>query len=358
MRQRWWLFLLGWVLVLVSGCGGSGAPQAAGVTVTDAQGRAVTLSALPRRIAVAGRANFMLADALYLFPEARGRVYALTEAGQRTTFIALVEPRYQEKLRLASTAGAEEIAATKPDVVLLKSFMAKTTGEPLERLGIPVVYLDLESPEAYDRDLAVLGALLGDAARADEVRAYYREVQERVAAGVAEVPEAGRPRVLLVRYSDKGGEVAFTVPPAAWIQTWMVEAAGGVPVWKEAAQGNWTVVNVEQIAAWDPDVVFVVSYFADVGEVVAGLRADARWQSLRAVASGRLYAFAGDFYSWDQPDARWALGLLWVAKRLHPDRFADLDVQAEWYAFYEKLYGLDAATVDAEIRPRLRGDVW
>ena len=34
----------------------------------------------------------------------------------------------------------------------------------------------------------------------------------------------------MIQYSEEGGEVAFEVPPAEWIQTRLVELAGGTPV--------------------------------------------------------------------------------------------------------------------------------
>ena len=165
-------------------------------------------------------------------------------------------------------------------------------------------------------------------------------------------------RVLLLYYSDRDGEIAFNVPPLSWMQTTQVEQAGGVPVWADANPGGgWTKVGLEQVAAWDADVILLVSYFRSVDEVTAELKADPQWQALRAVQAGKLYGFPGDYYSWDQPDTRWILGQMWLAKTLHPDLFSDLDLQAELLEFYSTLYALDGASVEQEILPRLKGDL-
>ena len=51
--------------------------------------------------------------------------------------------------------------------------------------------------------------------------------------------------------------------------------AGGDPVWKDSELGkSWTTVTIEQIAAWNPDVIFVVSYKSPVNDVVASLKTD------------------------------------------------------------------------------------
>jgi len=91
--------------------------------------------------------------------------------------------------------------------------------------------------------------------------------------------------------------------------------------------------------------------------VVSGLKADPNWQAIRAVQEGHLYAFPGDLYSWDQPDPRWLLGLTWLAGKLHPDLFPDLDITAAAKEFYATLYGLDAAFVEQHILPTFTGDI-
>ena len=151
--------------------------------------------------------------------------------------------------------------------------------------------------------------------------------------------------------------MAFYVPSANWLQTVIVELAGGEPVWTEAVtSGGWTVVNFEQIAAWDPELIMVVNYFDDPGIAVAELRIDPKWQALRATQEDNIFAFPGDFLSWDQPDTRWILGLQWLATKIQPDRFESLDLLDEVKTFYEEMYGLDAETFESEVLPMITGD--
>lgn len=348
------------VATLLAGCGGAGTVvPIETLTLVDAQGREVTLPANPQRVVVAGKANFMINDAVYAFPEAPERMAALTQGNQEriATFTALLDPQYAEKARFTLETGAEEIAASEPDVVLLKSFMAETLGDPLTQLDIPVVYVDLETPTQYQRDLAILGRIFDNPDRAEALWQFYQDRMTAIEESLEGLSDAERPRVLVLQHSAQGGEVAFKVPPASWIQTQMVTRAGGAPVWTEAAQGGgWQVVNLEQISAWDPDQIFVIDYFGDVDETVAELAADPKWQTLAAVEGGQLHAFPKDFYSWDQPDTRWYLGLTWLATRIQPARF-QVDVTQEIYRFYDTLYGMDRATVDEHIMPQLQGDV-
>ena len=318
------------------------------VTVIDALNREVKLPALPQRIVITGKALFMIADAAYIFPDAAEKIVGLGDAGQGSgNFIRLIDPKYEAKQTLDRDAGAEQVAAFQPDLVILKSYLAESVGAPIEALGIPVVYVDFETPEQYQRDLAILGKVFGDEAHAAEVAAFY---QSKVDAITAAVQDAPKPRVLMLYYSEKDGNVAFNVPPMSWMQTQMVQMAGGEPVWADANPvKGWTQVTLEQIAAWDADQIFVISYVKPAPEVVDALKADPNWQSIRAVQEGKLYPFAADLYSWDQPDPRWILGLTWLAGKLHPDLFPNLDMTAEVENFYQTLYGLDEAFVEENI---------
>jgi len=331
-----------------------GSSSSDGITVTDALGREVKLAAAPKRIVITGKALFMIADAAYLFPGAAEKVTGLGDAGQGTgNFIKLIDPNYEAKATLEKDAGAEQVAALQPDLVILKSYLAESVGAPIEALGIPVVYIDFETPEQYARDLAILGKVFGDEARAAEVAAFFQSKMDEIAQTVKDAP---KPRVLILYYNDKDGNVAFNVPPMSWIQTQMVEMAGGEPVWADAnpAKG-WTQITLEQVAAWDADQIFVISYFKPAAEVVDGLKADPNWAAIRAVKEDKIHAFATDLYSWDQPDPRWILGLTWMAGKIHPDLFPTLDMTAEAQNFYQTLYGLDEAFVTENIVPTFKG---
>jgi iron complex transport system substrate-binding protein len=327
------------------------------VVITDALGRVVTLTAAPRRIIITGKALVMIADAVYTFPEAPARIIGLGNAGQGTSnFISLIDPDYTQKATLDNNAGAEQIAALHPDLVILKSYLVDTVGQPIEALNIPVIYVDFETFEQYSRDLAILGKVFQNEARAAELSAYYQSKAEQIQRAVSSVKT--KPRVLMLYYSAKDGNVAFNVPPITWMQTQMVQMAGGEPVWADAnLSKGWTQVTLEQIAAWDADQVLIIAYNENPSDVVAGLKADPNWQALRAVKGGQIYAFPTDLYSWDQPDTRWILGLTWLAGRLHPDQFPELDITAEAQNFYQILYGLDAAFFEQNIRPTFKGDL-
>ena len=329
------------------------------IEITDATGHTETLDGIPDRIALAGKATIMVQDTIFLFEDALDKVIALENRSQSAyTFLPLVDPDLEEKKIFEKNVGPEQIAAVQPELVLMKSYMAEKLGEPLGQLGLPVLYLDLETPEAFYKDIYTLGQVFGKEKRAEEITEFYQSRVSVIEENVAGIAADQKPSVLILQYSDRDGEVAFKVPPLSWLQTRLVEISGGEPVWKDLELGGgWVVVNLEQIASWDPDQIFIISYDGKASEVKADLLVNPIWSNFRAVQDDQLFAFGYDYYSWDQPDTRWILGLQWLATKIHPEYSSNINILEEVSEFYSFLYGMDQDLIDAEVIPILTGDI-
>ncbi len=345
--------------LVLAGCGllPSGESPGQELQITDSSGHTATLAGTPQRIAIAGKATIMVQDTIFLFQEASERVTALENRKQSAfSFLPVVDPGLSDKQIFEINVGPEQIAAAQPDLVIMKNYLADSLGTPLEQLSIPVIYLNLETPQAFYDDVRVLGEVFGNPDRAAQIVDFYQSRVARVEELTSGAVE--KPTVLVLSYSEDGGEVAFSVPPVSWLQTTLVETAGGIPVWKDLeASGGWTVVNLEQIAAWDPDQIYLIDYSGGAPQITAELKDNPIWAGLQAVQNERLYAFAYDFYSWDQPDTRWILGLEWLATKIHPEQTTALDILAEVNAFYQEMYFLDQETIDSQVLPILSGDI-
>jgi iron complex transport system substrate-binding protein len=328
-----------------------------GVTVTDTLGREVTFEKLPERVVVAGKATALLVNTLYMFPEAASRVVAIENRSQNPdAFISLVDPTYTDKLVLEKNAAAEAIAPSRPDVVILKSSMKENLGDSLEAIGIKVIYLDLETPDAFYKDVQTIGAMFGNSPRAEEIIAFYQERVSAVTDALKDLSAEEKTGVLLLQHSVEDNVISYEVPPATWLQTILVETAGGTPIWKDENVGDgWQTVTLDQIAAWNPYAIAIIDYTGGAVEAVAEIKADPTWQQLDAVKNNRVGAFPMDYLSWDQPDPRWILGLQWLAYINHSDKFPTFDLQSEVLGFYESLYGLDKMTISETIFPLLKG---
>jgi len=264
----------------------------------------------------------------------------------------LIDENIGSKYTLEKGASAEQIAPIEPDLVILKSSMKESIGDQLEKINIPVIYVDFETVDQIYRDIRILGQLLNENDRAEEIVAEYQNLFSEMQSFVDE--NTDEKNTVLVQITDSDQQYAYEVPSANWLQTAMVEVAGGNAAWKEAAQaGGWTEVNLEQINVWDPEYMFVINYEGSANEIVANLTTSEPFSSLKAVKEGNFKAFPNDYLSWDQPDPRWILGYSWLVYELNPDKI-ERDVMLEKTAhFYEFFFGLDQQLIKQEILPRV-----
>ena len=326
------------------------------ITIVDALDRTVEFETLPERIVIGGNGSLMVADAVTAFPEGREKLvaYAKTDQGKGSFTEVVVDDTVEV---IEDRTSVETIASYQPDVVLLKTYM-QDLGNTLEELSIPVVYLNLETYEQYQQDITNLGILLGNTQRADGLLGYFTEIVDSVEENTAALTDEDKPSVLFAYYDARDGAVALKVPSMQWAQTEVIERAGGIPVWDDIElESSWTVVSFEQIAAWNPDIIFVTSYFDNVDDVKQILLEDVQWQQLEAVKNDQLFAFPMAFYSWDQPHTRWGITQLWVAHNTHPELFPDFDFEQEAVEFYTLFYGWTEEQYQEIIQPRLQGDL-
>ena len=132
--------------------------------------------------------------------------------------------------------------------------------------------------------------------KAEEIKEYYQDTYAEVAARHPDITDA--PRVMFLYYNTKGGTAAFMSPGADWLQTNIIATAGGYPLSYELAGTGWNTVNMEQIAEWNPEIVFIVTYKADPScqDVEDLIMADELWQDISAVENNQFYSVPDDCF--------------------------------------------------------------
>jgi iron complex transport system substrate-binding protein len=375
MKRKLTLMLL--ITILISACSPSAADVAAeadveeiaepetvevkesaddaqtGFTVTDALGREITFDDYPENIVIAGKLRPMIVDFLYMFESSADKIAAIEAGGQASeNFIAVLDETVLNKYSLEKGAAAEQIAPLEPDLVILKASVKESLGDSLELINIPVVYIDFETVDQIYRDIRILGTVLGESDRAEEIVAEYEDLYEEFSGYIKDDAEGNS--AVLMQISSTDQEYAYEVPSVSYLQTTMVEDAGGQVLWKEAAQaGGWNEVNLEQVNVWNPDYIFVINYKGMAPDIVAELSGSQPFGSLAAVANEQIYAFPFDYISWDQPDPRWILGYSWLVYRLNPGEVSQERMLETVSDFYQFFYGMEEAQVEASIMPRI-----
>jgi iron complex transport system substrate-binding protein len=324
---------------------GSSRPSAPTRQLTDITGRTVTIPLHVTRVADAWHAN----NGMVLMMGAADKIVATTLQAKRQPWFRKLFPHIDQVPAAFDEAGEvniETLIAAKPDVVLM------AYGGTLPRwkaaadaYGIPVFMM----PNASLTDLKTTARMTGDvlgpreSARAAEWIEYFDDNIRRVTAVTSRIPASERPRVL---HTATG--TTLTIDGVKTVIDDWITAAGGVNA--ATVVGNGRPVSMEQIAAWDPDVIIIGT--APNEDNRRAILNDSRWSRIKAVRSGRVFVNPSGVYLWDRHSAEAALQVLWAAKTLHPKRFPDLDLRKETQTFYARFF--NHALTDTEYDTLMR----
>jgi len=301
--------------------------QAGPITVTDQAGREVTLEAPAEKIV----SCYYLVTASLLTLGQKDKIVGIEMKADTRELYKLCAPEFLELPGVGSgkETNIEAIAALEPDLVLLPNKQVEAAGT-LADLGIPTAVVEPETYEAFNELLTMLGKLCGCEGEAEKLIAYYDGVVDRV---TALTKDAERPSVYLC-----GSASHLRACTGGMYQREMIEMAGGTCVSAELEGAGWADISAEQLAAWDPEVIFAVQY---AEYALDDIRNDAALSGLKAVAEDKLYTVPSQIEAWDYPQPSSILGLLWMTHILHPELMGEEDYVKEARQFYQTYFGIE-----------------
>lgn len=238
-----------------------------------------------------------------------------------------------------STTSSESLLALQPDLVLDAGSVSPLFIETTERLhqqtDLPCILLDGRLRDA-PAQLRTLGALLGARARAEELARDAEDTLALATRVLATTPEDERPRVYYAR-----GPNGLETGTRGSINMEVVESAGGRNVAGTSGNGNLVRVSMEQVLAWDPQVILTQD-----ADVLAQMRSDPVWRSVAAVRDARLHLAPSLPFGWldGPPGVNRLIGLRWLLATLYPGRDPALAEAALAQAvrdFHRRWYGVE-----------------
>lgn len=301
-------------------------------TVTDSAGRKVTVRGSVDRLYAAGPPASILAFAL-----APKKLVGWT-THFRPAELPFVPEEYAKLPALGrltgrgNTANVETVLAAKPDLIFdygsVKPTVASLADRVQEQTGIPYILLD----GAFDRipeSFRLLGDIVGESRRGAEWAQYAQSILDDVAKRVGTIPPAKRVRVYYGR-----GPRGLDTGIAGSINAESLDRINAVNVAQELGQGGLVQVSIEQVLAWNPDVIITID-----PTFYGGVAKDALWSGLPAVRKGRVYLAPYLPYGWIDfpPSINRLLGLRWLGHVLYPELFPE-DLRPFVREFYTRAY--------------------
>jgi iron complex transport system substrate-binding protein len=308
--------------------------------ITDAAGRIVTIPSRVNRVADPWPAN----NAMVLMLGGADKLVATSLQARKQPWLRRLYPRIGQVPAAFDTAGdvnVETLIGARPDVILMAYGGSLPRWlDAVDSYRVPVVMMPNDSLQGLKTTVRMTGEVLGE--RESQVAAeyirYFDDNIRRVTQVTGKLTPSERPKVL---HTATPGILVVDGRHSV-IDDW-INVAGGVNAADVVGLGR--PVTMEQVAAWNPDVIIVGT--APNRQNRQAILDDPRWRQIKAVREGKVFANPSGAYLWDRHSAEAALQVLWAAKLLHPALFPDLDVRLETKRFYAKFF--HHALTDAEL---------
>ena len=243
---------------------------------------------------------------------------------------------------------AESLVKLQPQVVFVTNYAPKEMIDKISTLGIPVVAISLRKEinddkstlnptlqneeQAYNEGLKEGILLIGDIVnKSENAKALVNDTfkqREHVSQRLQDISKEQRVRAYMANPD-------LTTYGSGKYTGLMMEHAGAFNVAASTVKG-YKQVSLEQVIAWDPEVIFVQDRYP---QVVDEIKQDTRWQVISAVKNNRIYLMPEYAKAWvyPMPEAM-AIGELWMAKKLYPEKFSDIDMPKAANDWYQKFY--------------------
>ncbi len=317
--------------------------KAVKLTLIDNEGTMVTLDAPVNRVAalfLGGLRPIIHLNSIDKINGVGSSILALP-AGNVVELYAHPELKDLPGIGTYSDPSQEAIISLNPDVICGDVHTDKETSKSVSRnADVPFVYSNPSNESFYEEDGAFetwrwVSLILGkdEQERAEELIGYCDGKIGKIEEVISKVPDKDKPKIYLACH--RGLTITSNVYEP-------IEIAGGVNVAEDMSanyKGGMTEVSKEQIIDWDPDVILITCYSKDNWITLDEVLSDQALQTVSAVKNKRVYNTKGWYAGWDP-----ATGLcecIYMARLFYPEKFEDLDVEAECNEVLEEFYGVD-----------------
>lgn len=299
--------------------------------ITDQEGRNVIIPTNVTRVAALAGQSY---EKLILLNQT-DKMAVTISAWTNLPWSSKIAPQLKN-IPVEDDPNVEDLISKKVQVVFCLSYDG--TKEKLNSSNISVVVTQKNSgnPENIDsftkyvkQEIALYGEVMGPDAKntADEWGMYFDQKADYVTSRTENLTDSQRPIV----YYARGPDAITTQGKNSYTQFY-VEMAGGKYVAKSTGKEGLQSVTMEQLLAWNPDVIFVGR--VNSTDIITN---DTRLSNVKAVQDKRVYPCPQGVAYWDY-GAEGVLLMEYFAKTLHPELFQDLNMTDEVKDYYSRFY--------------------
>lgn len=266
---------------------------------------------------------------------------------------ARLAPELSNKASLGDLThvDAEKLVALHPQVVFVTNYAPQEMIDKISSLGIPAVAISLRHDDEGERNKL-------NPVMADEEQAYVKGLYEGIMliGNIINKPEEAK---ALIKATENGRRMVSNrlqlLPEEQRVRAYManpelttygsgkytglmMKHAGAVNVAASTIKG-FKQVSIEQVIEWNPQVIFVQNRYP---AVVNEIQSSPQWQVIYAVKNHCVYLMPEYAKAWGYPmPEAMGIGELWMAKKLYPEKFNDVDMHKIVNGWYRTFYRTD-----------------
>jgi len=318
------------------------------VLVTDDNGDQTEVKINPDRVVITD--IYPLPSVLTVFlgtPEPLVGVHPVSMSAAKNGLLGQLFPDYLKintKFMSGADLNIEELLKLQPDVVFYNA-SKKSQGEMIRNAGIPAIGVsatkwNYDVLETYRQWTGILGKVFPNHNNVSEkVDSYSKDVLSRINERLADLPKENKQSILFLFNYD---ENKMITSGTHFFGQWWANAVGAANIAEGIKLDNSNaVITMEQVYAWDPDVIYISNFTPCEPEDVYNNAINADdWSDVQAVKDRRVYKMPLGTYRSYTPGVDTPVTLLWMAKMTYPELFKDIDINQETRDYYSKIYGI------------------
>lgn len=240
--------------------------------------------------------------------------------------------------------NVEEILRLQPDVVFTGAHVPQVK-EEMKKVGLPAVAVSSSKwnsnvLDTYDGWIDLLSQVFPENDKRDAVSAYSRNVYEIVQNHVNGVPDTNRKKIMFLFTCNE--TTITTSGNRSYGQFWC-DAVGAKNAAEEVgAERSNAIINMEQIYVWNPDVILITNFTPQTADDLYNNTVGSYdWAPVKAVQNREVYKMPLGTYRSYTPGTDTPVTLYWIAQKVYPNLFADVDVEQEVKSYYKDMYNID-----------------
>ena len=348
------LLTLALTLGLFAACAAPAAEAEGGRTLTDSLGRQVAVPEKVETVVCVGVGALRYS----CYMGAAQRVIGVEDYEVKEGMTRLYQYVNYEKFKDLPVIGTngepytEQIIELAPQVIVMSKSASVDADDLQKKTGTPVVVVPGSDAtldaNAYET-IRILGELYGLQTRADELTAYLEGLQADLENRTKDIPDGQKPTVYVGGVSFKGHH-GFEGTEAGYGPFALIHANNLADTTGQSGAFN---IDLEQVLAWDPDIIFVDFNGMNL------IREDYEknpdyYNALTAVQQGKVYSQISFRSSASNLETALA-DAYYAACVIYPEQFGDIDPVEKAGEIFEMLLGsnpyADLKEAGYEFRP-------